>query len=83
MLNLIVALTVVFGGVSAVFFIEIVETMSGLLIALSAGGFTYLAASELIPELHRERNLRKSVVQFLIFILGMALIRSLGVIFPE
>jgi len=38
LLNFIVALVVVLGGISAVFFIETVEALSGLLIALSAGG---------------------------------------------
>jgi len=53
------------------------------LIALSAGGFVYLAASELIPELQKEKSFKKSVVQFVIFILGIALMWSLGMVFPE
>jgi len=83
LLNFIVALVVVLGGISAVLFIETVEALSGLLIAFSAGGFIYLAASELIPELHEEKSFKKSVVQFVTFILGIALIWSLGIIFPE
>lgn len=82
-LNFLVALAVVVGGISAVFFIETVEALSGLLIALSAGGFIYLAASELIPELHKEKSFKKSVVQFALFILGITLIWSLGILFPE
>jgi len=54
-----------------------------LLIALSAGGFIYLAASELIPELQEEKSFKKSVVQFALFVLGIAMIWSLGIIFPE
>jgi zinc and cadmium transporter len=83
LLNFAVALTVVLGGISAVFFIEAIEALSGLLIALSTGGFIYLASSELIPELHKEKSPAKSVVQFLVFLLGIAVIWSLGVIFPE
>jgi zinc and cadmium transporter len=83
LLNFVVALAVVLGGVAAVYFIEAVEAFNGLLIALSAGGFMYLAAAELIPELHKERNLKKSVIQFIIFIVGIALIWSLGIVFPE
>jgi len=82
-LNFVVALTVILGGISAVFFIETIEALSGLLIAFSAGGFIYLAASELIPELHEEKSFKKSVVQFVMFILGISLIWSLGIIFPE
>lgn len=83
LLNFLVALTVVLGGISAALFIEMVETLKGLFIALSAGGFIYLAASELIPELHKEKSFKKSVVQFVLFVLGIILMWSLGIIFPE
>ena len=83
LLNFIVAFFVVFGGLSAIFFIEAVEALSGLLIAVSTGGFIYLSASELIPELKKEKSFKKSVVQFVIFIFGLILIWSLGIIFPE
>jgi zinc and cadmium transporter len=83
LLNFIVSFAVVFGGIFANFFIENIETLSGLLIAISAGGFIYLSASELIPELNKENNFKKSAIQFIIFILGITLIWSLGIIFPE
>ena len=83
LLNFVVALIVVLGGISAAFFMETIEVLSGLLIALAAGGFIYLAASELIPELHREKSFNKSAVQFVVFILGIVLIWSLDFIFPE
>jgi len=82
-LNFAVALTVVLGGGTALFLIGSVEALSGVLIALAAGGFIYLGASELVPELHEEKTLVRSVVQFVAFLLGMALIWSLGIIFPE
>lgn len=81
-LNFAVALTVVVGGATAIFLTESMEALSGLLIALAAGGFTYLGASELIPELHRERGLGRSAVQFIAFLLGLTLIWSLGIVFP-
>lgn len=83
LLNFLVALTVILGGFSVVFFVEAVEPLRGLLIAFSAGGFIYLAASELIPELHEEKNFKKSAVQFAVFILGIVLIWSLGMVFPD
>lgn len=83
LLNFAVALIVILGGLFAILFIDTVEPVSGLLIAFSAGGFIYLAASELIPELNKEKNFQKSVFQFVIFILGMILVWSLGIFFPE
>ncbi|MCW4002021.1 MAG: ZIP family metal transporter [Candidatus Bathyarchaeota archaeon] len=83
LLNFAVALTVVMGGISAVLFIEAVTALRGLLIALAAGGFIYLAASELIPELDEEESFKKSVLQFVVFILGITVVWSLGFVFPE
>jgi len=60
-----------------------IENFVGLLIALAAGGFIYLAASELIPEIQKEKNIRKSMIQFVLFVFGIGLIWSLGLLFPE
>ena len=79
--NFITALTVVLGGVFASFFMESVGSLSGFLISFSAGAFIYLSAVELIPELQDEGDFRRSLAQFAIFLLGMAVIWSLGLIF--
>jgi len=83
LLNFVVALAVILGGTLAVIFLETVQALGGVLVAFSAGGFIYLGASELIPELHKEKGFTKSVVQFIVFLLGIALIWSLGFVFPE
>jgi zinc and cadmium transporter len=81
LLNFGAALSVVVGGVFAIFFLETVEALSGTLIAFSAGAFLYLSASELIPELKEEDDFWKSLVQFGIFLLGLAVIWYLGIFF--
>jgi zinc and cadmium transporter len=75
------ALSVVVGGVFAIFFLVTVEALSGTLMAFSTGAFLYLSASELIPELQEEDDFWKSLVQFGIFMLGLAVIWYLGIIF--
>jgi len=40
-----------------------VESFSGVLVPLAAGGFIYIAGSDLVPELHKEANPVKSAVQ--------------------
>ena len=81
LLNFVAALSVVAGGIFAIFFMEMVESLSGTLIAFSAGAFLYLSAAELIPELKEEEDFWKSLAQFAIFIVGLAVIWYLGVIF--
>jgi zinc and cadmium transporter len=81
LLNFGVALMVVVGGLFASYFLEVVDALSGTLIAFSAGAFIYLAASELIPELKEEKGFGRSLLQFAVFILGLALIWYLGTLF--
>ncbi|HSE85767.1 MAG TPA: ZIP family metal transporter [Candidatus Binatia bacterium] len=48
------------------------ETVATLLVPLTAGGFVYLAAADLIPELQHERGLHALVVQTVLITLGIA-----------
>lgn len=82
-LNFAAALLTILGGVTALSLIVHVEALSGIMIAVAAGGFTYIGASELIPELHVEKSMGRSVVHFIAFLLGLVLIWPLGIIFPK
>lgn len=42
----------------------------------AAGGFIYIATSDLIPEIHKEMNKKRSFVSFLIFLGGLFLMLS-------
>lgn len=48
-------------------------TLTQILIPFTAGGFIYIALSDLVPELHKELKPIQSFVQFLFLILGIAL----------
>ena len=43
------------------------------ILPFAAGGFIYLAGSDLIPELHRESNVRKSWIQLTAILAGLML----------
>lgn len=81
--NFLSALTAVAGALFSGLFSAQAEGFVGFLIAFAAGGFIYLAASELIPEIQQEKDFKKSLIQFILFVLGLILIWSLGAIFPE
>ncbi len=71
-LNLITALTSVL-GVALVFALgEMFQGISLWLVPFAAGNFIYIAGSDLIPELHKEVEWKKSVVQLICFVLGIA-----------
>jgi zinc and cadmium transporter len=74
--NFLSALTSLAGIFIGYFLISKISSLVSFLLPLAAGGFIYIAASDLIPELHREKSLRKSVLAFGMFIaaIGMMLI---------
>jgi len=70
-----------FVGGLAVFFLastEIIENLSPLL-AFAAGGFIYIAVSDLLPELkHETRSIKEVLIHLAVLIFGIALIFLLG-----
>jgi zinc and cadmium transporter len=72
-LNYVVALTVVFGGIVGYFLFSYLENILPYLMPFAAGGFVYIAASDLMPEIKKESNLKKSIISFFVFIIGIAI----------
>ena len=66
----------IFAVIGALCGFALVNTIQGiipLLTALTAGGFIYISASDLIPELHKESKFIKSLVAFICFFGGVGL----------
>jgi zinc and cadmium transporter len=72
--NLLSALTAVVGGVVGYFISTHAMGFSSMLIPFVAGGFIYIAGSDLIPEIHKERSFSKTVLQLASLLLGLAVI---------
>jgi len=70
--NFLVALAVVAGGLAG-YWLSVNEMFIGYLMPVAAGGFIYIAASDLMPELKKETELRKSLASFGMFGLGVLL----------
>jgi len=77
------ALVALIGGLFAYFLSEQIELFNFFFLAFSGGGFLYLASTELMPELIKEKNLKKSIIQALVFLCGIILIMTLVVILPH
>ena len=69
--NLLTALTAVIGALAALALSKYTFNLTNFLIPFAAGTFIYIAGSDLIPELHKEVNLKKSGLQFLMFLIGI------------
>lgn len=64
-LNFVVALTVVIGGVVGYFISKSIEQAVVFLLPFAAGGFIYIAATDLVPEIKKNLTSRNPWLQYL------------------
>lgn len=79
--NFICALSAVLGAVIGYALSTVTQNMLLFLVSFTAGGFIYIAASDLIPELHKQKDARRANAAFFSFIFGlvfMALAKLIG-----
>lgn len=69
--NFISALTAILGGVGTFFFAKVVKTFVPLVPPIAAGGFLYIALSDLIPELHKKGKIVNFAFHFFIILVGL------------
>lgn len=71
-LNFYSALTALLGAVLSYFFLSSLANYLPLVLAFTAGNFIYVAAADLIPEIHHhEQNLKDALTQSIIFVVGL------------
>ncbi len=71
LMNFITALTAVMGTIISLVVGSYATGLENFLLPFALGSFIYIASSDLIPELHKETEPSKSLVQFLMLILGV------------
>jgi zinc and cadmium transporter len=75
--NFITALAAVFGAVISLLVSLYIENITTFLIPFAAGTFIYIAGSDLIPEIHKEVEVKKSLMQFIAITLGVIVMLAL------
>ncbi|GIW62438.1 MAG: ZIP family metal transporter [Patescibacteria group bacterium] len=76
--NFITALTSLLGTVFGFWFLNMFNHYLPVLTSLTAGGFLYIATSDLIPELHKSNNLKEAITQILLLATGLFVIMYLS-----
>jgi len=76
--NFLSACTAFFGAAVVLLFTRSSIGLTKLILPFAAGGFIYLAAADLIPELHSEKTIRRSIFQLIALVSGMALLYSMS-----
>jgi zinc and cadmium transporter len=61
--NFLSALTAIAGAVMVLLVADTAVPAPGILLALAAASFLYISMSDLVPELHKELNKRKSLIE--------------------
>lgn len=79
-LNFLSASLAIAGAIISLLAGKNIENFSALMLPFTAGCFIYIAGSDLLPELNKERELSKSIVQFIAIGVGIALMLLLTVL---
>jgi len=72
--NFVIALTCVLGTIIGYFVSANMKNFSLFLLPFTAGGFIYIAACDLVPELHKQKDLKKSASSMFAFLCGIIFI---------
>jgi zinc and cadmium transporter len=72
-LNFATALTAIAGTIISLLIGSYVENLTNILLPFAIGSFIYIASSDLIPELHKETNPAKSVMQLIMLLVGIGI----------
>lgn len=80
--NILGALVSPLGAVLTIIIADQTKTILLPLLGLAAGNFLYIAAADLIPEIHREQRVGRMAIQFGLFVIGILTIVQLAKLFP-
>jgi zinc and cadmium transporter len=80
-LNFVVALTAVLGGIVGYFVSNFIENIVLFILPFAAGGFIYIAATDLVPEIRKELDMRKYMATLFVFICGIFIMWVTKVVF--
>ncbi len=72
--SFLVQLTCIIGGVLGYFVDKLFKIFPHYLLPFAAGGFLYISMSDLIPEIHKEKDIKKATISALVFVLGILII---------
>jgi len=75
--NFVSALTAVAGSLVTYYLASYIKGVDAFLVPFAAGGFIYIAATDLMPELHKRNQAKESLIQLLALLTGIGLMSIL------
>jgi zinc and cadmium transporter len=83
LLNFLIALTAVVGGIVGYIISSRIENVVLFILPFAAGGFIYIAATDLVPEIKKEMDMKKYMATLIVFILGILIMLITKFVFTE
>lgn len=80
--NFLSALTAVAGSLVTYCLASQIQGVAQLLVPFAAGGFVYIAATDLMPELHKRSQGKESLIQLITILAGIGLMSTLKILSP-
>ncbi len=81
--NFLSALLCVIGGLVTFFFASTFQDLKPILLSIAGGGFIYLALVDIVPDLHKETDTKKMILETIFLFIGIFLMYSLSVVLPH
>ena len=75
--NFLSACTAILGAIIALVATKFIPSISQIILPIAIGGFVYIAGADLIPELHKNVETKKSILQLVALIIGILVMASL------
>ena len=75
--NFMTALLALAGALVGYFLAGLIEGLTVYLLPIAAGGFLYIAAADLLPEIRKEEKTGRALTSFVVFMVGIVLMYSL------
>ena len=83
LLNFLIALTAVIGGIVGYIISSRIENIVLFILPFAAGGFIYIAATDLVPEIKKEMDMKRYMATLIVFILGILIMLITKYVFAE
>lgn len=77
LLNYLVSLSSVAGGIFGFYLTGLGGNIISILLPIAAGNFLYISTTDLIPEIKNEKNLKRSRIAFVWFLVGVLMMYAL------
>ena len=77
--NFVSALTAIAGAL-IIYYLAYIQGIEHFLVPFAAGGFIYIAATDLMPELHKKSHAKESLIQLIAILTGIWLMSTLKIL---